>query len=328
MSAGNRRGMVGRLGWRTFIDLVIVLGMTLLTLILAVRPETEGSLLQFVLGTMYVLFFPGYALVAALFPDADLSRPTQAQSTPKRLRRHNIDLVERLALALALSIAITPIVGVALGITPWGMDPVTLFGSIGAITAGLTIVAAIRRHRLRPEDRFSVRTGSALGKGTPSSKRRGILNATLGLAVISAVGSVGYAIATPQQAERYTEFQLLTEDDGELVAADYPTTFTAGEGQSLVVSIENHERETVSYTVVNQLEALDGDETVEIEELDQFSTELDHGESWQNEHTVVPDLVGEDLRLSYLLYLGDPPTEPTQENADEHLHIWIDVTRS
>lgn len=326
MSESERRGTETGSGWRTWVDLVAVIGAVVLATVLAVQPTTEESPIRFLFGIAFVSFLPGYAFVAALFPDADSPRSRRNDRfATERLRRHDIDGVERIALALALSIAITSVVGVVLGLTPWGVGPGTLFVSIGAVTVVLTAVAAIRRLRLVPEKRFSVPVRTASAASTPSTTRRGILNATLGVAVTVAVSSVVYAISTPQEGERYTELQLLTEDDGELVAANYPREFTAGEGQSLVVGIENHERETVAYTVVVLLEALEGDETIEAEELDRFGMELDHGERERDEHTATPELVGEELRLSYLLYVDEPLAEPTQENAYEHVHIWIDV---
>jgi uncharacterized membrane protein len=328
MSGKEQRGTKTEPGWRAWIDLVAVVAVVVLTTVLAVQPATEGSPIRFLLGIAFISFLPGYAFIAALFPDAGSPRLRRNDwFATERFRRHEIDIVERIALALALSVAITALVGVVLGLTPWGVDPGTLFVSIGVVTVALAAVAAVRRWRLAPKERFSLPVGTGTASG-PSSGRRRVLNVALGVAVTAAVSSVIYAIASPREGERYTELQLLTEDDGEVVAADYPREFTAGEGQPLVVGVENHERETVAYTVVVLLEALEGDETVEAEELDRFGLELDHGERERGEHTVTPELVGEELRLSYLLYAGEPPAEPTQENAYEHVHIWIDVAEA
>jgi len=43
-------------------------------------------------------------------------------------------------------------------------------------------------------------------------------------------------------------------------------------------------------------------------------------------HTVAPTLPGERLRLVYLLYKGDPPAEPTVENAYREVHLWVNVS--
>lgn len=329
MSERDRYGGTGDPGWTAWIDLVAVGALAVLAIVFAATPATDGSAIRFAFGVVFVLFLPGYALVAAMFPDAGLPGVSRSgRFLTDRLSRHDIDLVERAALSLVLSLAITPLVGVMLGFTPWGVSPAALFVSIGVVTAVLTAIAAVRRQALAPRKRFSLPVGAVSAASRPSSTRRGILNVTLGVAITVAVSSVMYAIASPREGERYTELQLLTEDDGELVAAEYPREFTAGEGQSLVVGIKNRERETLAYTVVVLLEALEGDEVVEAEELDRFGVELEHGERQRVEHTATPAFAGEELRLSYLLYADEPPAEPTQETAYEHVHIWIDVAEA
>ena len=49
-----------------------------------------------------MLFLPGYALIATLFP-----------------RKDDLDGIERIALSFGLSIAITPLLGLALNYTPF-----------------------------------------------------------------------------------------------------------------------------------------------------------------------------------------------------------------
>jgi uncharacterized membrane protein len=43
---------------------------------------------------------------------------------------------------------------------------------------------------------------------------------------------------------------------------------------------------------------------------------------------VTPRTTGERLRLQYLLYLDDPPENPTAENAYRSVHHWVNVTES
>lgn len=72
---------------------------------------------------------------------------------------------------------------------------------------------------------------------------------------------------------------------------------------------------------------VEGNETsvTEREELDRVSTTPEHGETWQEEYPVTPTMTGEGLRLTFLLYDGEVPVEPTRENAYRELHLWIDV---
>ena len=74
--------------------LIVACSLVLAAIILAV-PSAKAA--RIVLGLPFVLFFPGYTFVAALFP-----------------RKDDLDAIERVALSLGLSIAVVPLVGLAL----------------------------------------------------------------------------------------------------------------------------------------------------------------------------------------------------------------------
>jgi uncharacterized membrane protein len=124
---------------------------------------------------------------------------------------------------------------------------------------------------------------------------------------------------------------LLTEsDDGELIADDYPTEFTSGEGRDLVVGVSNQEHTPTNYTLLVELHRIrveDNSTTVlEAERVRRFDVRLAHNETWQEPHTVTPTLEGTDLRLTYLLYKDSPPATPTVNNSYREVHLWVNVT--
>ena len=124
--------------------------------------------------------------------------------------------------------------------------------------------------------------------------------------------------------------KLLLFEDGDLVADDYPTEFTRGESRSLVVGVTNQEHRPTNYTVLVQLQRVRvaNNSTTVLEEsrLKQWDVELTHNETWHLNHTVTPRMTGDRLRLAYLLYAGEPPAEPTVDNAYRELHLWINVS--
>jgi uncharacterized membrane protein len=83
-----------------------------------------------ILGTIFVLFIPGYTLIKTLFP------------------RKEIDNTERMALSIGMSLILIPLVGLILNYTPWGIRliPVTL--SISTLTILLSILGIIREYNL------------------------------------------------------------------------------------------------------------------------------------------------------------------------------------
>ena len=351
-------------------DLAAVVVLTLLTIGAVSLPGIRETSIRILLGLPFVLFLPGYAFIAALFPEAGDSpeRPSEATESIGNAtqppasddpptgdgddaQRSGIDGIERVALAFGTSIAIVPLIGLVLNFTPWGIRLAPIVISVSGFTLIASGVAARRRWALPAEERFVVPYQEWITTGRteifePESQVDAALNVLLVLSVLLAVGSVGYAVAVPPQGEQFTEFYLLTEDDdGELVADNYPTTFVQGESQSVIVGIGNNEYEPTNYTVVVQLQEVEtvtrtnvtaanestvGNETrvLNREQVDRFSAQVAHNETRQQRRPVTPTITGENLRLQYLLYTDEVPAEPTAENAYRSLHLWVAVEDS
>ena len=90
-----------------------------------------------------MLFLPGYSLIAALFP-----------------RKDDLDGIERIALSFGLSIAIVPLLGLALNYTPFGIRLSPILVVLSVFTISLAICAYVRRSKILEEDRFSVAFGT------------------------------------------------------------------------------------------------------------------------------------------------------------------------
>ncbi len=86
--------------------------------------------LRWVLGTLYVLFMPGYVLVEALYPT-----------------RGGLSPLERVALAVGLSLAITPLLGLILNYTPWGIRLTPILITISTYVIVISLLAAFRKLR-------------------------------------------------------------------------------------------------------------------------------------------------------------------------------------
>lgn len=345
-------------------DLAFILGFLALTIASIFLPVVRETPLRVVLGLPLILFVPGYVLIAALFPEAsgtdddstseETSSAIADPTTPDERSpddegvadrvaklsadKDGIDGIERVALSFGLSIAVVPLIGLVLNFTPWGIRLVPIVVSLSAFILAATAVAAQRRLALPPAVRFQVPYRDWISAAraellTPDSRTDAALNVLLVVSILLATASVGYAVAVPKQGESFTEFYLLTENaEGELVADDYPQEFVAGDNQTLTVGIGNQEHEQVSYSVlvvVQDVRVENNSTTVLSQQrLRQFNPQLTHNETWQQQHTVAPTMGGEDLRLTYLLYRGTPPANPTTENAYRELHLWVNVTAS
>jgi hypothetical protein len=92
-----------------------------------------------VLGIIFVLYFPGFTLIKALYP---LSVPFEMPSII-------LDTIERIALSIGLSLAVTPIVGLILYYTPWGLNLAAVTLSLFAVTFVLANCAILREYQAR-----------------------------------------------------------------------------------------------------------------------------------------------------------------------------------
>ena len=138
-------------------DLALVIFLTLLCALFVLIPPLNEMSLRIILGLPLVLFLPGYALIAALF-----------------IRKDDLDGIERVALSFGLSIAITPLLGLALNYTPFGIRLAPVLIVLSVFTIALAIGAYVRRSRIPEEDRFSVVIGRFIYDSHKYQIKRGI----------------------------------------------------------------------------------------------------------------------------------------------------------
>ncbi len=316
------------------LDLAILVFTLAVVSLALVQPSIYGTPFAVALGVPIALLAPGYAVVSFLFPGVGPSHGPQFGS-PARIRRDGISRVERLALSFGVSLCLIPLFGLALAAAGVEFGLLPVLGVVVSFTVVTAVFGVVRRFTIPKDERFSVSIrGGVSGLHTAlfdaETGADVVLNVALALSVVVALSAVGFAFTAPQDGEEFSQLSLLTQtDDGEFVAENYPEQFSPGETKPLYVSVTNHEEEPVEYTVVAELQRVEqrggNARTVEQQEMKRFEQRLPAGGSWRKKHQVAPTMAGENLRLVYLLYEGDPPTNPSIENADEHAYIWITV---
>jgi len=276
-------------------DLAVIVGLSILLAVLAAF--TTGPL-RIALGVLFVLFFPGYTLVAALFP-----------------RRGSLDPLERTALSFGLSLAVVPLMGLLLNFTPWGIRPNPVLVSLLLFIIIMAAVAWHRRHRLAPEERFGPRLLPRFTSLSHSWKAQGTWGRTLTLllvlAVVGGVTTAAYAISRPKTGERFTEFYILGREGR---AENYPSQLVLGDEGRVTVGIVNQEHETTTYRVEVTIDA----ETVGVRDV----ITLDHQGKWEEELGFVPTRAGPRQKVEFLLYKG------TDQRPSRTLHLWLDVSQA
>jgi len=252
-----------------------------------------SNILRIILGIPFVLFCPGYTLMAALFT-----------------KKEGMGGIERVALSFGLSIAVVSLIGLILNYTPWGIRLEPILYSVASFILIASIIAWLRRRRLTEHERFAIQfqvTMPGWGEGVWGK----VLAITVVVAILATLGTLGYVIATPKVGETFTEFYILGQDGK---AANYPKELKVGEKGEVIVGVVNHEGKEVSYRV-------------EVVVGSQESTEvgpvvLVNEQKWEGEVSFVPEVAGENQKVEFLLY-KDGEVEPCLEP----LHLWVDVKK-
>ena len=343
-------------------DLGVVVCFVLVTGLSVLLPVVRDWPIRLLLAMPFVLFVPGYVVIAALFPErkstdreksvgpersAKSERPAESEgtaevgSTVERVRSRfdgGIGLLDRFALSFGASIAVVPLIGLVLDFTPWGIRLVPVVVAVGGFTLLTTALAVVRRWNVPDAERFSVpfrRWGAAIRTSFlhPETRVDAALNVVVVLCVLLAVASVGYAVTVPNDGENVTEFYLLSRaDNGTFTAGGYPTDLTTGERKSVYVGVKNHGHQRNRYTVVVLVQRLDttgngnGASVRNQRELTRVHAVVGPNETWRTKTTLDPEMTGDHLRVQYLLYEGPVPNEPSQRTAAQELHLWVNVS--
>ncbi len=134
-----------------------------------------------------------------------------------------------------------------------------------------------------------------------------ILSIILALAILGALGMVGYIITEPER-EEFTEFYLLGLSGG---AVDYPTQLTIGEEGKVTVGIVNGEQKTITYRIEVAIDGITSNKMVPVI--------LKPDEKWENIVSFTPVRAGDGQKVEFLLY------RQGQSEVYHQLYLWLNV---
>ena len=259
------------------------------------------------LGLPFILLVPGYTLIFALFPE-------------KEARHRGIGPVERIALSLGMSIAIVPLIGLGLNYTPWGIRLEPILVSLLLFVSGAAIAGAYRWRSIEAEKRHVIEIQIA----SSSLGQTGLDNAltlALAISILAALGALIWALTTPRIGERFTEFYILGPGGK---ADDYPTTLGINQSATVIVGIQNHEYQNLTYHLevwlVNQTWDQDTNTTdyhwgilLDLLNVTLPSRPMDIDQAWtpqwEANYTFRIPVPGTN-KLAFLLFKEEPPSLP------------------
>ena len=293
---------------------LLIVDILTLILILAIA-FIPVSVIRIILGLPFLLFFPGYTLSEAIIT-----------------RKQRMSGIERAALGFSLSIAVVALIVFGLNYTAWGIKIESVLYSVAAFIILMPIIAIIRRRQsgqteLTKDFRITL-------PGWESGAFNKTLAVILVVVIVGTIGVLAYTIAVPKVGEKFTEFYILGLKGK---AQNYPSEFIMqdlrvtgvkyGESQDIAdkagkvtLGIVNHERQTTSYAVMVRIDG----QLANIIHAGKSITRLgprdiQQGEKWEQEITILPDHVGDNQNVEFLLY-KDGIAEPKNS-----VHFWIDV---
>ncbi|OYT45871.1 hypothetical protein B6U90_02290 [Thermoplasmatales archaeon ex4484_6] len=328
-------------------DLYAALVLSTLLVAIIILDEVLGfgsQVLRVVLGLPFILFIPGYMLISALYPERKRyfdreGRPITREEWERIVEEgeseegggdeipggKGLDDLERVALSLGLSIAITPLIGLVLNYT-YDWDPehlgIRLFPILISIYAFIVITgiaAILRRRRVPKEDRYGIVIDISIPDDYSTTDK--LLTAGIVIMMLASVTLLVYIIVVPREGEAFTEFYILGPTG---MAEKYPRNMLLEEEKYVIIGIGNHEHRRMNYTIVLTISpearnnTVTGMDHVTLSRTNQPSMEISVGD---RETLELPCnfsvLETGSYKLRFLLFRGE------KEYRD--LHIWIKV---
>lgn len=295
---------------------ILVINIVCVLMILAIT-FIPWTVIDVIIGLPFLLFFPGYILLSALF-----------------INTSKMNGIEKFAASIGMSIAIVAAIGFGLNYTSWGIRLLPVLYSTYGFIFLMSAISLYRRGRALKTNKFTNKI-SLRFPGWSGNAFNKSLSIILIMATIGTLGILGYTVLEPKIGEQFTEFYILGLDGK---AEDYPTEYILNNGQitqvtysdgtvnvtngfgAVMLGIVNQEQQTMIYTVKMTINGVPvsikfgGDLTNMLGPI-----ELQQGERWENEIGIIPNQIGENQKVELLLYDG------TGATVEDSLHFWINV---
>ena len=277
-----------RLDNRIILAAIVILTVALIPLALF----TSGPV-RIIVSFLCLLFFPGYALLSALFP-----------------KQGDIGMAERIALSFGVSMAALPIIGLFLNFTPWGIKLMPVLVSVAAFTLMAAAIGFIRELALPVEMRLQVSMAPHREGWQRMTRAKKVVWVAVLLAALGVAGSLIYfEVALPEKPAP-TEFYIL---NAEGKAENYPRQVKAGDNITITAVVINHESQPTAYSI----RAVTNGNVVGETSTPALAT----GAKWEGKVDFIVAKAGTDQKIDFYLYKGGEE----QPYFKEPLYIYVDA---
>jgi uncharacterized membrane protein len=264
----------GRLKY--YIDLIIVVILECLCILFVLVEPFNETPLRIPFSLIILLFLPGYALIAAMFP-----------------KMGEIGGIERFTLSIGLSIVIMVFDGFAISVTPYLFRPMPLILTLSAITLFLLLVTVVTRALTPRDKRYFVDYQGFIESLRADDEKMTDIERMLFIALIGSIiiasSMLIYAKLTFED-EEFSALYILGPDGK---AEGYQKDLHIGEPGTITVGVENYEHAATDYMLQVKL----GTGVLETRKIT-----LAYKEKWLEDITFIPDRTGDHLKLEFVLY--------------------------
>jgi len=253
------------------------------------------SLIRILFGIPFLIFFPGYVLTAFLFPRKRKENPPNIEKREYHAKKvsniskridardenvnvkdveergtinKNIDGPIRIALSVALSLGIVPVIGFILNELYtvnekiFGLRSMSILLSIFFFINFFGSLSLIRRMRIPKHERFGIKI--RIGPFSDGTRTDKFITSILVIMILISAGVGLYLYKYHHENEKYTEFFILGP---EKTIADFPTMFNINEEKRIFLGINNHEYSKQNYTLFVFLDKRNGS----LEQIDKLT---------------------------------------------------------
>lgn len=249
-----------------------------------------SNVLRIILVIPFLLFFPGFSILAAIFA-----------------RKGEIGSTIRVVLSIGLSVVIVALTGLIFNYTVWGIRLEPILYSIASLVLLASIFAWLRQRRLIENERLDIQLNlTRLGWAKQIKDR--VITIILMFAILGGLCALIYTVAIPKEGETFTEFFILGKQ-GE--AGDYPDKLKVGDEGRVNLVIINHEKMDVSYSIEVVIDGNTTDSLGPVVLVDE--------QKWESEVGFLARTLGDEQKVEFVLYKND------EAELCNELHLWIDV---
>ena len=289
--------------------------LNLIVVVIAVIMSLAGLYgLVLDLVAFYAVFFAvGYALVSALFP-GNTALLSQSFTLPRTEKTHEITMLERIALSVALSAGVVGITGTFLSRGIFGVTTITATLEVFIFTVIFTVIAISRRISWA-RDPFVLNFKFGIGKKYTAAEKSIMVLVVAALVVFVAVSAT--TLAKEPQKENFVEFSINGPSG---TVESLPTTVVGV--ANVIVDIKSHLSEEENLTLIVS-DGLGYSHTVYFTPGSVISLDPSVGQS-----TMLSLAEGEELKLNIYFSVPTPGSHTiyfTLISSEKTLQLWMPI---